>query len=64
MPQYKVCAECGAHLDFGERCDCNMDKHDQPEIETAHRPKPRKRRSLAELNDLAVEQAWNEFDLR
>lgn len=21
--KYKVCPYCGAHLDFGERCDCN-----------------------------------------
>ena len=20
--QYKLCHECGAHLDFGESCDC------------------------------------------
>lgn len=21
--KYKVCSDCGAHLDFGERCDCS-----------------------------------------
>ena len=23
--QYKICDNCGAHLDFGERCDCLKD---------------------------------------
>ena len=22
MAKYRVCEYCGAHLDFGERCDC------------------------------------------
>ena len=22
MPYYRTCPVCGAHLDFGERCDC------------------------------------------
>lgn len=21
--KYKVCPHCGAHLDFGEKCDCD-----------------------------------------
>ncbi len=24
--QYRVCPVCGAHLDFGERCDCGREK--------------------------------------
>lgn len=24
--QYKTCPRCGAHLDFGERCDCGDEK--------------------------------------
>lgn len=64
MAQYKVCKRCGAHLDYGERCNCEEDTHEQPELDTAHRPRARKRKSLAELNDLMVEQAWNEFDMR
>lgn len=24
--QYKTCPHCGAHLDFGERCDCGDEK--------------------------------------
>lgn len=24
--QYKVCEKCGAHLDFGERCDCETEE--------------------------------------
>lgn len=30
-----ICDNCGAHLDPGERCDC--DQYEQPEIETAQR---------------------------
>lgn len=22
MPYYRICPDCGAYLDFGERCDC------------------------------------------
>lgn len=24
--QYQTCPYCGAHLDFGERCDCRDEK--------------------------------------
>lgn len=37
--RYKICPECGAHLDHGERCDC-CNAHDQPEIESARVHKP------------------------
>lgn len=23
--KYNVCGRCGAHLDFGERCECSRD---------------------------------------
>ena len=26
--KYKICPDCGAHIDFGERCDCT--KKDVP----------------------------------
>ena len=29
--QYKVCRECGSHLDHGETCDCGRKKDDWPE---------------------------------
>ena len=29
--QYKICQKCGAHLDFGERCDCEAEKVDKPQ---------------------------------
>ena len=29
--QYKTCPNCGAHLDFGERCDCVDKKAPPPE---------------------------------
>lgn len=27
--QYRVCEECGAHLDPGERCDCDHEKKEE-----------------------------------
>lgn len=27
MPYYKTCPECGAHLDPGEKCDCQEEEH-------------------------------------
>lgn len=27
---YCICEECGAHLDFGERCDCQSKKEAAP----------------------------------
>ena len=31
MAQYKICPDCGAHLDPGEKCDCGKEenKHDK-----------------------------------
>ena len=26
MPYYRTCPDCGAHLDPGERCDCQDEK--------------------------------------
>lgn len=34
--QYRICPECGAHLDFGERCDC----HDKKEAAPLARERP------------------------
>ena len=31
-----ICDRCGAHLDPGERCDC--DQYEQPEVEMARIP--------------------------
>lgn len=31
--QYKVCPNCGAHLDSGERCDCKDEKEPPKETE-------------------------------
>ena len=25
MPYYRTCPYCGAHLDYGERCDCQKE---------------------------------------
>ena len=38
--QYKTCRICGAHLDPGERCDC--DDYDVPEVEMAQRGVPKR----------------------
>lgn len=44
--KYAVCPHCGAHLDFGERCDCEEQsyraiwgKKEQPTSENVSRPK-------------------------
>lgn len=31
MPMYKTCPQCGAHLDPGERCDCQDTAKDAPD---------------------------------
>ena len=35
-----ICDLCGAHLDPGERCDC--EEHDQPELEMARIPQKKR----------------------
>ena len=30
MPYYHICPQCGAHLDPGERCDCEDGKEKRP----------------------------------
>ena len=30
VPYYRICPNCGAYLDFGERCDC-QDKETAPD---------------------------------
>ena len=35
--QYKTCPHCGAHLDFGERCDCRDKKEPPPRREPGKR---------------------------
>lgn len=34
---YKTCPNCGAHLDTGERCDCERDT--EREVTTCHMQK-------------------------
>ena len=29
MPYYKTCPECGAHLDPGEKCDCQEEAEEE-----------------------------------
>jgi hypothetical protein len=45
MAQYRTCAECGAHLDYGEQCGCGDKEADETtrEIERslAERAPPR-----------------------
>lgn len=63
VAQYKVCPQCRATLDPGERCSCG--EHDVPEIETAQRP-PRKRPPRREDSgmDEYITRIWREFDMR
>lgn len=35
--KYSICPECGAHLDFGEACDCRREA--TPEVRTDGNPK-------------------------
>ena len=28
MSQYVTCPDCGAHLDYGEKCDCRKENND------------------------------------
>lgn len=31
MPYYRICPDCGAYLDFGERCDCRDKEEAAPD---------------------------------
>lgn len=33
MTQYVTCELCGAHLDFGEKCDCTKKEGEPPQPE-------------------------------
>lgn len=33
MPYYRICPDCGAYLDFGERCDCQEKEKAAPVLE-------------------------------
>lgn len=35
--QYQTCPHCGAHLDFGERCDCRDKKKPPPRRQSGKR---------------------------
>lgn len=45
--KYRICPDCGAHIDHGERCDCG-DRHEQVEQELARRHTPTRNRMTAE----------------
>ena len=36
MRDYWICPVCGAHLDWGERCDCEKGDDEQSEDNTQH----------------------------
>lgn len=40
MAQYVTCPDCGAHLDFGEKCDCAL-KRDYSELNNIGQAKVR-----------------------
>ena len=64
MPQYRTCPHCQAHIDPGERCDC--DGYEQPEHEMARRPVARRRTVYPrEYNPQEyIDRRWREFDMR
>ena len=33
MPYYRICPQCHAYLDFGERCDCKDKEEAAPVLE-------------------------------
>ena len=51
-----VCVECGAHLDPGERCDC-----EQHMAEIMQQKRKRKAAKTAADNAAAVEHGWEEW---
>lgn len=50
--QYKLCKRCGAHLDYGEECDC--EKAEQPELEMT-------RKLPKSPQEEYIEQCWREW---
>ena len=53
---YKECPKCGAHLDFGERCDC--------EQERAKEQEERKRQIRAMQNTVWMPPHSNQYELK
>lgn len=57
MPYYKVCPFCGAHLDPGEKCDCQRAKGELDESgDYAGRVKERQYRNLGEGSRIQAER--------
>ena len=51
-----VCAECGARLDPGERCDCERQRAEQ-----LQQQRQRKARRRVAANEQAMEHGWEDF---
>lgn len=51
-----VCVECGAHLDPGERCDCERQRAEQ-----LQQQRQRKARRAVAANEQAVEHGWEDW---
>ena len=56
--RYKTCLYCGAHLDPGEKCDC--DEVEIPEIEEAQRTSARTDGDPLDPNFLRRYRRWLE----
>ena len=38
--KYRICQRCGAHLDYGERCDCEGQEEQRESGEKSPFPRP------------------------
>ncbi len=39
---YRTCPYCGAHLDFGETCECTYDREQEKDSDRAEEPEDKK----------------------
>ena len=60
MAQHRVCAECGATLDYGERCDCEREALRDKPARAMRKPIPDNTQSISdrELEQKRREREW------
>lgn len=63
--QYKICPECGDHLDFGEICDCRMTtKKEEADLLAQIRPQAQKPTASLSAEKLYVKELITRKTLR